>query len=487
MRDATELERSYARVPVRLKDDLNQGHGVLALAGKDTALTITASEHFQERDPDTGWFDVILEENNGSSILLLNSLIMRSSMPHEDRQEWEFDIFPNIIAFDAKPILPDGNIREITFTLDRLNDVFYYEIAEWQSLYQASTDTERSLKALRTRKRPYPRGYAFFKPREVYIIHSLPRVLRERVGNRVYEIFVGHSHHRGRARLKIEAVVIATIKFDAPVGLGEAIDEVWNWRRFFQQLAMGPMRLTSMSCRRRRDRRIRSSDIYLPNLDRTPSADDSFSPFHFGPRDIPYGDWKDRRRFGSAMRRWLELDAQRRMFRVRLDRVLEQTGETSTALIADLCAAIETLDELRNPSTLKANELQLIVEAAARAGAQASPPVPQERIEGLLGMLQFQSLPQRLKKLAKQLREHIPKPIANEVIGHALRFRKFQAHGGSWDEMRIPLISPTLQVLAGMCVMWDLTTSGFPVRHGDRSLNAAGRIRLGSAQMAGAE
>ena len=41
------------------------------------------------------------------------------------------------------------------------------------------------------------------------------------------------------------------------------------------------------------------------------------------PGEVPYGGWRHRRKFAAAMRRWLEPDQQRRLFRVRVDRVLE--------------------------------------------------------------------------------------------------------------------------------------------------------------------
>lgn len=479
-----ELEKKYSKVPVRFVDGSNTGHGVLSLAGKNTSLTLNTSEYLGGDDAGNGWFNLVLQQNDGSSILLLNALTTASGMCSGERREWEFDVFPNIVVLDAEPLLPEGNVREITFSLEGLNDVFCYEIAERQSLYRANPDVKKLLRGLRDIERPYPRRYAYFKPDDVFLIHRLPRVLRERVADRLYEIFVDHVQRRRHHTLTIEPVVHATIRFDAAVTLTHALDEVWSWRRFFQQLAMRPLAINVVRCRFQTGRRDRWSYVYLPNLDRERVADD-FGICPFGPHNVPYGEWRDRGKFAAAMRTWLEKDERRRLFRVRLDRVLEQMEEISSPkLVADLCSAIETLEELRAPSELKDSDLSLMIDAAAHEGAKISPPVPRDRIEGLLGLLRHQSLSQRLKALSAALETDVPKDLARQVIQHARELRTFEAHGGAWDEMRAPLVAPTLDMLAAMCVLWDLTTSGLPVSQGERRLNALIRIYLASAELA---
>ena len=176
------------------------------------------------------------------------------------------------------------------------------------------------------------------------------------------------------------------------------------------------------------------------------------------------------------MRQWLERDDSRRLFRVRLDRVLERMRtEASTKLVADLCSAIESLTELRAPSTLSDADLTAIVEAAAKAGTEATPAVPRDRLLGILSLLQHQSLPQRLKMLAAAIESEVPKKDAKAVIKIARDLRTFEAHGDHWDEMTVPLVAPALDMLASMCVLWDLTTCGMPASFEDRRLSASSR------------
>ncbi|MET3469512.1 hypothetical protein ABIC78_000014 [Novosphingobium sp. 1529] len=475
MRTASELEAAYSREPVRLLADDNKGSGVLSLSGRCTVVTLTADNFLNERDLDTGWFDLTLETNNGSKILLHNALTSQSGMPHGERREWEFTIFPNIVLFNAETVLPGGRVREIQFTADGLEDIFYYEIAEWQSLYKATPDTLKQVRALRDVERLYPRDYAYFSPESVYIVHRLPRVLRERVGNVTYEIFLGHSQSHHRKSLTISSVAIATIRFADEVSIDEALNAAWAWRRFFQQIAMRSLPFTTLSCRGKTKRGDRHSDIYLSNME-TVIPRDRNEMFDFGPRDVPYGQWKHRKKFATVMRQWLERDNSRRLFRVRLDRVLERMRkESSTKLVADLCSAIESLSELRAPSTLSDADLTAIVDAAAKAGTEATPAVPRDRLLGILSLLQHQSLPQRLKMLAAAIVSEVPKKDAKMVIKIARDLRTFEAHGDHWDEMTVPLVAPVLDMLASMCVLWDLTTCGMPASFDDRRLSASSR------------
>ncbi|EQB16639.1 ApeA N-terminal domain 1-containing protein [Sphingobium lactosutens] len=474
MRTASELEAAYSREPVRLLADDNKGTGVLSLSGRSTVVTLTTDNFINERDPDTGWFDLTLETNNGSKILLHNALTSQSGMPYGERREWEFTIFPNIVLFNAESVLPGGRVREIQFTADGLEDIFYYEIAEWQSLYNATPDTLKQVRALRDVERLYPRNYAYFSPESVYIVHRLPRVLRERVGNATYEIFLGHSQSHGRKSLTISSVAIATIRFANAVSIDEALDAAWAWRRFFRQIAMRSLPFTTLSCRGKTKRGDRHSDIYLSNME-TAISRDRTEMFDFGPRDVPYGQWKHRKKFATVMRQWLERDGSRRLFRVRVDRVLERMRkESSTKLVADLCSAIESLSELRAPSTLSDADLTAIVDAAAKAGKEATPAVPRDRLLGILSLLQHQSLPRRLKMLAAAIESEVPRKDARTVIKIARDMRTFEAHGDHWDEMTVPLVAPVLDMLASMCVLWDLTTCGMPTLFEDRRLSASG-------------
>jgi len=232
MRTASELESAYARMPVRLAERGKEGSGVLSLAGRATELQLSSPDMIDGREGETGWFDLVLEEGDGQKILLHNSLTTSTGVPRGDLRKWEFRIFPNIVVLNAGSIAASGQVREITFTAENLEDVFYYELTEWHSLYNAPDPMMKQMKALRGLPRPYPRAYPYFSPREIYFVHNLPRVLREKVGDRHYEVYLGHRESHGRQKLTIEAVAFARIRFAQPVPIDEALDAAWAWRRF---------------------------------------------------------------------------------------------------------------------------------------------------------------------------------------------------------------------------------------------------------------
>jgi hypothetical protein len=475
MRSAAEFEKRYASIPVRLAMKGRSGSGVLSLAGRDTKVTLSSPEYVRERDPHTGWFDLVFEQNDGGKILLHNALTNSTGMPHGERREWEYRIFPNLVVLDAEQILPSGKVRSISFTAEGLEEIFYYELAEWQPLHGAPAGTLKALRDLRAIEKDYPRDYEYFSPRDVYLLHRLPRVMRERVGDRVYEICLGLSerHHHNAVTLAPHAV--ATLRFRRSVPLDTALDAVWAWRRFFQQLAMKPLPFGEMSCRGSRRAQQRSSSLYFPSMEQD-APTGSRHPIEFRASHVPYGQWKHRRKFAEAMRRWIEADERRRLFRVRVDRVLEQMrNETSSRLVMDLCAAIESLTELKGRSATSDEAVAMIADAAIAAGAKTKPAVPEERIRGILGLLQHQSLSQRMKLLAAEAEPEVTKGNAREIIRLARDLRNFEAHGSYWDEMTLPLVAPTLDALASLCVLWDLKTSGFAAAFDDRELLAARR------------
>lgn len=472
MRTFADIREQFSREPVQLAG--MAGNGVLRLDGADTCATLTSSKwNKKKRYPGGGWFDVVLQQSNGSKILLHNALTVGST-PYGCADE--ISIFPNIVVLNAEHILPTGNIREITFTARGLEDIFFYEIAEWQSLYRAPAKVLNSLRDLRRLERPYPRQYDFFRPGSVYLVHDVPRVLQVRVEDRTYSVSIRRSEPIRGNSLTISAEVIATIRFDQPVSIDAALEAVWAWRNFFAQIAMRPFPFLSISCRAKTQRTALSSDLYLPNLGRE-IISSSPHMFDFGPAGVPYGEWKHRRKFSEVMQTWLGFDSKRRLFRTRVNQVLEKMrSESSPALVAQLCAAVESLTELQTSAELKKSDLDAIVAAASAAANCATPPIPRERIEGILGMLKHESLPQRLRRLAADIEHSLSRADAKVVIRNALRLRTLEAHGGGWDEMTIPLLKPTLEALVSICVLWDLASSGMPGREGNRYLTAASRL-----------
>lgn len=112
------------------------------------------------------------------------------------------------------------------------------------------------------------------------------------------------------------------------------------------------------------------------------------------------------------------------------------------------------------------------------------PPVPAARLRGILSLLQHQSLPQRLKALSRLLESIVPPKEAAAACALALKLRTFETHGDHLDEMAVPMIPATVDMLASMCVLWDLTSCGMPAEASDRKLTAARRARCFGRELA---
>ena len=93
----------------------------------------------------------------------------------------------------------------------------------------------------------------------------------------------GHRESIGLHSLTLSAVATAMIRFDSPVLLDEALDAIWSWRRYFQQIAMRPLPFLTLGCRTGVKRGDRWSELYLPNLEGAAPPSDrertSFGPW----------------------------------------------------------------------------------------------------------------------------------------------------------------------------------------------------------------
>lgn len=472
------LEEKFRTEQLRLLRPCS-GQGVLNLSGPTTTLRLTSTAHLKGQHSLTGWFDLLLERTNGEKVLVHNGITTSSKgIPHPHRGDWEYRIFPNIIAFDAAALLPKKKVGRLTFTADGLEDLFSYDLLEWQSLYKVDPMAKKAIKDLRKTERAYSRSYDTFSPREIYIVHELPVVLSIPVSDKKYEIYVGMSIHRKRNGIDIRPIVHASITFGAAVSIDDALDAAWAWRRFFNQIAMEPLPFTSLSCSARKRKAGQSSELYLPNVEARHRRSNP-RLFTFRPGYVPYGEWKNRKKFALAMQKWLEADESRRLFRVRLDRVLEESLDTaSPRLIAELCNAVDTLAEFKKSTKLTAGDIDTIVTAAEAAAQSAEIDIQPSRIKGVLSLLQHQSLPQKLKALIADL-DIAPKKDLSRVMQLAQRFRTFDAHGEHLGEMTTPLVGLTLEALKNICVVWDQKTSGMPAAYEGRSLLAADAARFG--------
>jgi len=469
MRSFDQLEKECGRTLVSTDEG---GSGILLIDRSDTHLSITTPEMLREGGGIEGWFDLHLRSSSGESILLHNALFQSQSMRASHRPDYESTIYPNLVAFSAEALTAEGKAHRISFTTRSLGDFFNYEVVEWQSLRGASDTLLEALEQVRTLEKTYSRTYEFFSPKSLYLVHELPPVLQFRVEDRTYQIEIGTFSGLHWNAARVSAWPIASIHFDKPVSISEALDHVWEWRRFFVQLAMEPLpfEAITLGSTQAEDTDSASADLYIPGLkEKVPQKNQAFA-FYAGL--VPHGAWKDRARFADVMKGWLERLPKRRMFRAKLDQVVcSMQDSIELDHILALAAGLESLDEFDR--TIYANsDIDVLAEGACAAAEAARLDVDPDRVRGVLGLLRKQNLRRRLEALWSANASVVGTCDGAKLIKYAYGYRNSSAHpSGSATALPRHLFA-VVQALASLCVLWDLTSSGLDAAEAARRTNA---------------
>lgn len=464
------IERKFRRTPVRLID--HEGvNGVLRLRGRKSLLEVSSDDLFHPpRDDADGWFDLIVRAQDGRDLLLHHAVDAGSRTHHwgDERNAHYARVYPNIVVDDMRGLSADRQVQSVSFRLGGMDRFFNYRHSESLRTHGATDEQIAVLRSMRYGAAEAggddDRGSeGEFAPHEVYVVHRMPRFVDFRVDDRRYTVWAGGSFS-GLNWDRVDARIfpIATIEFDAPVGIEEALDRVWEWRRLFAQLSMRQLAIKGISVRGSLERRAPSANVYLPNLERPPKSGGrrGASAVH-----MPLNTWGERGELSDAMRTWLARDGERRRFRVRLDRVLDRMNRRiDPSDLVDLAAAVDGLAEVAAAAAVTGLQVEAMVTAAHAAAEAAAAGVNRSRIAGLLGGLSRPSLSMRMTALAAGLS---PPPSAEEVslvVSSATRVRNATAHGGAIDAQVQPRVAPTIQAVTAMYARYDLETCGFPSR-----------------------
>jgi hypothetical protein len=446
------LEAEHQRTPIRLAGPDLDGAGVLTIAGRRTEVIIATSTMLKCAPDRDGLFDLHLTAGNGNAILLHDALRLETRGPNFGAGGYQERIFPNIVVFDANHLTENSRVGAITFGAEKLGHFFNYEYIEEQPLFNYTPEIRSSLRKLRSLPRGHTRKYDLFRPREVYIVHNAPRILRFRIDDRVYEVYtLLTANGPGWNQLHIRADPLARVVFDRPVTIEESLDRVWEWRRFFAQIAMEQLPFKSITARSRNSLHRQEASLYLPNLDEDIEAEQR--PFDFHPGDALLNRWGDRALLAGAMRGWLESEPRRHLFRVNIDGVIEQMHiRSSTDSIMALCAAIDGLSEFDLKSTFSDVDIEKLVVGAALGATEGQVDVSKDRLRGLLGQLRHNGLSSRLALLAERVAPFLDREQCRLVANSAMSFRALAAHGQLRSGMALPKLPRTIEALVSMCV-----------------------------------
>jgi len=447
------LEERYRRAPVKIADPSSgDAAGFLVLDRGRTRAILSSTNELGVSYGKQGWFDLRLRNSGDEPLILHNALFLNAT--RFGKGPFENHLFPNVVIFNADRITKDLKVRSVAVQLRSLGSFFHYQIVEHISTYALRKKGKAKLLAqLRLRK---SERNIRFNPRDIFLVHRPPTAVKFQVDRRKYSVFMGWtSSHGWGSKLDVSVEPIAAIDFGESIDLDEAIDRVWEWKRFFSQVAMHSLDLQTFAARSQRQPRHSFASLYFPNEPTTTAQ--------VHPGDIPLNLWKDRKQFSQIMQQWLSKESERRVFRVAVDHVLEaSTGRVAPEDLVTLCGAIESLPELQSPSALKQADVDAMASGAVAAARELKIKIDEQRISGLLGMLKKDSLSGRLNRLMESFSTEIHQNFSKLLVASINDLRNAAAHGALLSEMKRPKVAPTIRGLLAACITYDLATSGMP-------------------------
>ena len=481
MQSFEDIEKKYDHFSLRGSNGLS---GYLNLAGQDTVGRITTSKPLKTDDL-SGWCDIWVETDHEQKILLHNTIAFKSFFAPMRRRRQQYKVIPNFVVFNADCLRKVLLVSEIGFYIDRLQYFFHYPVVESHMTHGIEREATALVKGIRKAKaeksKRKSRDYDFLNPFEIYVVHRIPKAISVSVGDRIFEVWSGMTLSAGVGTIDFRSEPSARIRFRVPTGLDDALDAVWEWKRFFSQVAMERLEPTAISARSKRARRGRSADLYLPNLRGKKAID----RHRFHPGNVPFNFWDDRAALGGLMQRWLAEEPRRRMFRVLLDYVLaERDQRAALEDIVTLCSAVDGLEELSNATDYPPEGLNEMANAAHVAAVQAGFDVGYDRIRTLMGMLQHRGLPAKLSALFDHMGELLSRDDKSLLRSTVMELRQIAAHGRAYSEFTIPKVAPAVEALAAVCVLFDLGSVGAPFEPREHQpLIAVGRLKQSIAEL----
>lgn len=485
MRSFEELEEKYAQLSVHGKSRIS---GFLKLAGRSTEAELSGPKPFAFQKDESGWFDLDLEAKDNNRVLLHDVVVLRSDVPWIKLRRHHATLYPNFVIFNSQFLRRDRKIHKIAFRLDLFKNFFHYQSLEWHPAGRSDSDVMNTITKLREAVKSrndgkgYEREYDFDDPHDIYVLHRVPRPISFEANRNTYEVWFGSKVHAGINGVQLDAMPTAIIRFGTPVPMDHALDALWEWRRFFSQLAMERLEPNAVAARSKGVRGRSMADFYLPNV-RVEKERRGRS--RLNPGTAPYNTWNERAKLADLMREWLNREKSRKSFRVLLDHVLNVRLErVSFEDIVSLCSAVDGLEELSSRTDLSKDALRAMAAAAFEAGQRTGLNVDHDRISSVIGMLKNRSLPDQLRALFACVVDVLDGPNQKLLLASVMELRTIAAHGGAILESSTPKLAATVDALAAICVLFELTTSGVPLAADKRPpLVAIGQLTESMARL----
>lgn len=462
-----EIEQKYTTSPIRVcgPDDIT---GVLRIQRKDTSIDLVHPKFFHFESGENGWFDLEMVGPDGRCIYAHNALSTGtgSYTSSELSPAYFASIHPNALLFDSRGLNENRKIRKVMFRIRNLNYFFNYQYTESLDCFELSDEVKNSIQGIRYNP---DMEKDFFAPAGAFLIHEMNSPIDFNVEGRRYEIFTGGVGSLGSYHgIKFDINTTAAIYFDDPVSIDDAMDRVWEWRRFFIQMAMQYLPYEGMWVQAQHDDRTPVASLYLPNTDRGDVAKKHYYEIH--PAYLPLNRWNERAHFTAAMQKWIAKEHERRAFRARLDQVIKSMNRRTDQMdLIELAAGIDSLSELSSKLAFPDGSIDAMVDAAQRAAVASKLEISPDRLRGVLSQLPRPSLAEKMKELGRRAMPEADFADIELVVSTARKCRDDATHRGAVSEQLQHLVGPAVEALASMCVAFDLRDAGVPRRTGSDS------------------
>lgn len=454
------IERDYSTAHVRVAGREGLA-GVLRVAKRSTTIDLLCSEFFHFSRGENGWFDIEMIGPSGQKILAHNAISTGSGNYFGETSEVTHfaSIIPNIMIIGPAADR-DGLVKSVHFRMKKFGVFFDYEYTE---TLQCSKMSEKQRDELLSLRYDPHVSRDFSAPSQIFLVHELGNIIEFYVEGLSYKIWMGGKGRIGGIHsVEFDVYPSASIQFDEPVHIDDALEKVWDWRRFFVQLSMQNLNFDAIGVATDDIASTPVSSVYLPNLD-VSEFDQSYNDLH--PARIPLNQWSERDALSRAMQDWLLKQNGRQAFRSRLDKVIRNMNHCIDQMdLIELSSGIDSLSELDCKATFPDGLMDAMVQAAQNTATAAEVEIESSRLRGVLSQLQRRSLAEKIKELGRRALPDANPDDISLVVRTARKCRDDAAHRGVVSEQRQARIGPTVEALASMCVAFDLRDAGVPIR-----------------------
>jgi len=454
-------------ITVFRSDERGKVSGNIKLDGKNTLVDLFCEHMLDEKRSIEGWFDVVLYKDHRvdgeDPILLHNAIYCGTRRHHPDLKAWRVQIYPNYIIYRADALGEGHTIDTLTFSIEGLEHFFPYRDVETHWIEGLEENEKQAiLVKLREHTESWmdnkPKGYGplsydFSAPRRVNIEHKRTEIPPIEMDGTQYKVFgFGYVNRRTKNSL--------TISLPTPVTIDAALDRMWEWSWFFNQIAYEQLDVLSLRAKAGKESVLGDEEFYMPNLVRQSSRPTS----HLFPGYIPFHEWTEVEQQQEWMTRWLAKREDRRIFRARLNATIpgRQTFDAVTQ-IGNLCGAIDSLTDFDDEAQISRATRKAMASAARDASIEGGEPAEIDRLSGLMGLINKTSLSAKVSSLLTLASPNLSDELRAKLVKHIVRLRQSSAHGQSMGSDTEPMALPISQILSSACVLYDLNSSAIGI------------------------